>query len=517
MSTLPLFDFIATLSTYIINSKYISVSHAKINSLPTLCDDIIRYFFHELETIANSGKQKDLAAYTRTGIPQHLAQKITDNPDFVGNQAAVIIFLDKLVKKCISKESLYSYMKEGAKRQEIKILPSVCNNQIYTHQCFSSLNSAQSVETTHIRIIPHFYPYGYESSLPNSNDKENTDSRRISHLDFHWITIIHESDLHVKEFGKIEVVNVITETQLAKDNKDDLRIVVSPMLNDFNLKKTVDLSDPIPADDGHISYFSMKPAYSSPSKESPKFDTENCVEKVVDKSVSFNADIIVFPEMLGTCRMMNHRYVLFPTVKNSQISLLVLPSICIEKRNISLGLDRHLNVVTPQSKQLPFIYLPDKPKAGEQVPSFVEDLKSFDRTVYIYHILGIGSIVIAICRDFLSEDYLNFLTDILHVSFIICPSWTEKTQDFINHAEQARSRGAYVLFINCCSARPPSQGVNNHYVGLLATPWEQDPSQNSVCYLQTDCQGSCCTPDKPCYFEIAIHPTFSINYSHKHI
>lgn len=86
-----------------------------------------------------------------------------------------------------------------------------------------------------------------------------------------------------------------------------------------------------------------------------------------------------------------------------------------------------------------------------------------DKKIYIIHAPGIGRTCIAICKDFLENQYLNFLLEDIKADLIIVPSFSTGSYDFTNQISKCKSYDTDVIWINSCSAKHLTNRKNKNF------------------------------------------------------
>lgn len=182
-------------------------------------------------------------------------------------------------------------------------------------------------------------------------------------------------------------------------------------------------------------------------------------EKIADKLVSVleasrdsGADILVFPEMLGTEADLK---VIKEYLKEKWLNLddgrkcpdmIVFPTIWEEQRNTAVVLDQRGGEIFRQQKQHSF-FLPGD--LGEFQENIIPDKK-----IHVLHCEGIGRIVIMICMDFLQKKYVEMVLEQLKPTIIIVPSFSTGSYDFGNMVDACKAQDCSVFWVNTCAAIP---------------------------------------------------------------
>lgn len=109
-------------------------------------------------------------------------------------------------------------------------------------------------------------------------------------------------------------------------------------------------------------------------------------------------------------------------------------------------LDAYGDIVAKQLKQKPF------PLTSEDgYCRYNEDIIP-DHKIYVFHNKILGRMVISICKDFITIDYLRKLVDTLKATLILSPSFSTGSYDF----SQVMRAGGYAdvcsVWVNTCAA-----------------------------------------------------------------
>ena len=235
--------------------------------------------------------------------------------------------------------------------------------------------------------------------------------------------------------------------------RKELRVMVSPVTGD----KVVEVTEPYERD--HTSFVAVKPM--KPVMEG-RLQTD--LLNVLKRAVEEQADLLVYPEMLGTeelveclsCELDVRENIL----DNGFPRLTMCPTIWKQNCNYCRILDDMGDMVCEQQKHHG-VDLRIRSK---------EDIKS-DRKIYILHCHGIGRIAVAICKDFILTDYLEILAKHLKVSLLLVPSCTNQDYQFRGSASKYPEKDCNVIWINTCSARwLDDHGEANASVSLAYLP-----------------------------------------------
>lgn len=180
-----------------------------------------------------------------------------------------------------------------------------------------------------------------------------------------------------------------------------------------------------------------------------------------------NADILVFPEMLGTREMLQELLECFE--EEECPPLIVFPSIWERTENDENNTNSScmiLNgegVIFEQKKRYCF----SKEENGKRI---YEDINVVDHNViHLLHIEGLGRICIVICYDYLHEQNRRMILEKLKPNLIISPSFSTGSFHFVLVKEEGFSKGCNWVWCNTCSAAHVSGKDDNFEVVGIVT------------------------------------------------
>lgn len=171
------------------------------------------------------------------------------------------------------------------------------------------------------------------------------------------------------------------------------------------------------------------------------------------------ADIVFFPEMLGTSKLYKYSEncsnalceLYKKAIKEEQDTpiLTVLPSFWKDGVNAAMVLYQDGSVLGKQNKWTPFYDVKNRRLEAlkEQMP----------RRLLLIHIPGIHRIAVMLCADFLdfqntSSSARRIICEELGVSLLIVPSYSQGERDFVNLLSSLKSYGTTVIWGDCCGA-----------------------------------------------------------------
>lgn len=273
---------------------------------------------------------------------------------------------------------------------------------------------------------------------------------------FYFINI---SDLNMK------IANYILDSNLFMTyRKEKLRIGISPMMKE----KTLVFSDPyakVNRVTGATQYcFRVEKVYLENSiKDSILTKIEIAGKKKID--------ILVFPEMLGTRKILQEIMTEVNERKVEQVpKLIVFPSIWekteqdANNMNISCLVLNGEEIIFEQPKRKRFHY-----KKGEM--EVYEDINCEDNNILnVLHIDGIGRLCIVICYDFLQKENRQMILNSVYPSLICSPSFSTGSFDFNILKEAGFAYGCNWVWCNTCSAMHETEKLQNfNLIGIVTT------------------------------------------------
>lgn len=206
------------------------------------------------------------------------------------------------------------------------------------------------------------------------------------------------------------------------------------------------------------------------------------VLKTLEEAKKQKIDILVFPELTGN-EQLSHQVKNILENNNTNISyppLIILPGFIENGENYAEIFINEGQHILKQYKQYPMIF---DSHAEYIIP---------DRHIYVLHSPTIGRICIAICKDFLTTEYLDILIDEIKAKMIIVPSFSTGSYDFERQLGRCESTDTDVIWVNSCSAKHLSQNPENNFrfTGVVTKNGKNSAKRD---YLETsECQNRCC-------------------------
>ena len=223
--------------------------------------------------------------------------------------------------------------------------------------------------------------------------------------------------------------------------RKNLRIGVSPITNKDVLK---------------VSYYEKENSvYFSVNGLRKPSNIRSRMRNILQKARDAGVDIMLFPEMLGMEVLIeDYRGMYEDDWDGKYPELLLFPSIWNAHSNTCVVTEMDGTELGRQQKQNPFLYdlgKQEKAKMRELATEAIEGLEP-DKTIWLFHIEGIGRMAVMICMDFLERNYRRILLDVLKGTFLMVPSFSTGCFDFENVMKECCQYDCSVVWGNCCSA-----------------------------------------------------------------
>lgn len=252
------------------------------------------------------------------------------------------------------------------------------------------------------------------------------------------IYVIDASDIK----GDYEIKNYVVKYNLFKDayRRKRLRIGLSP----------ITCAAAITSDNIELYEKDNKGVFSVKDINGSDEIDDNLIS-IIEKARMEKVDILVFPEMLGTQKTIDkfERFTMdmIDDAIDSNPPITVLPSIWGERENKSLVYIGDCNEPVVQKKLYRFPY------EDEKNGFFLEDIDlCSENTINVFHIDKIGRVVIAICKDFLLNNHIDFLIRKLRASLILTPSFSTGHYPFKMISYYGFPYDCSIAWINSCAA-----------------------------------------------------------------
>ena len=217
----------------------------------------------------------------------------------------------------------------------------------------------------------------------------------------------------------------------------------------------------------------------------------NRMKKVIEYSFRECADIVVFPEMMGTEYCINScRDYIGEFVSSKRPKLYILPSreYCKDGQwyNTVDILDEDGECIFKYNKQHSFIF--DVKESGKKKVSYKEPIVS-DGNVCVIHISGIGRIGLIICSDIFKDGYLQWLIKNLKLTLLLYPVYSAGQDLLVRNLSIAHTLSCDVLMCNTCAAwedilihptdRPSNENFDSTFINAYY-PYGHLPTAGTV-------------------------------------
>lgn len=230
------------------------------------------------------------------------------------------------------------------------------------------------------------------------------------------------------------------------------------------------------------------------------------VKSACKKAAEEEADLLIFPEMLGEKAMFTPAEgisdffsQLRKDVHNTGYrspTLILPPTWWHDKHNQLHVIDGDGGYICVQEKQTPFLY-----HCSKTDKKYLEDIQDTPPVIQVLHIPKVGRITFPICKDYLVTSYRELLVRALRSTLMLCPSYSKGKFAFTISVPAELGYGCYSLWINTCSALPENASPPA-YVGLVAAP-----NTELVYRFEPQCGGQCGSMDDACLFLVEIKRT----------
>ncbi|MCI8994382.1 MAG: carbon-nitrogen hydrolase family protein [Lachnospiraceae bacterium] len=314
----------------------------------------------------------------------------------------------------------------------------------------------------------------------NNRDAYNTYTMLYYLRNFYYVDI--------KNLEEFTVQHILLPQYMFQNvmKKEELRICVSPLTGE----NVVNVTEPYIWENEKLT--AVKPL--EPDAEQ-KIKAQ--VLRVLKEAVAQKAEILVFPEILGsreiTQMISQELEERNQTLDNEYPKLTVCPSVWESRRNTCTVLDAMGEVLFEQQKHHGAGL---KLNLDQELWVGKEDIIS-DNRIYVLHGRGIGRIAVAICKDFLMTRYLHVLVNVLKVNLLLVPSFSPRDYQFDTLLGKYAAQDWAVVWANTCSARwlgePENMAaaVTRAYFSGKQGRFKEERFLESMCEKQYTCDGTC--------------------------
>ncbi len=296
-----------------------------------------------------------------------------------------------------------------------------------------------------------------------------------------------------------QVENILMSKELLWEavERRELRIMVSPVTGE----KAVEITEPY-----------TKSGSQFTAVKSIRSETENRIKEkalnILKQAAAEEADILVFPEMLGTeaiaesimLELENRETI----VDNKFPALTMCPTIWKDHVNYCRVLNDTGEMICEQQKHhgvdlSDHIWndLKEDLRGASARDHYVkEDIRS-DQKIYVLHCYGIGRIAVVICKDFIITGYLKIIVEKLRISLVIVPSFTCNDYQFKLIMPKYAELDCNIVWLNTCSARWLSKAgemkadVTSAFLSGKGGVDAQQKGMKDFCGKQCKCEEEC--------------------------
>ena len=209
-------------------------------------------------------------------------------------------------------------------------------------------------------------------------------------------------------------------------------------------------------------------------KESKQFGIDenqlhDRVEKIIKASSDIRADILMFPEMLGTQKIRKSSLQLLTKMdleENRCTPLLTLLPTEWECGNMDghagqPAYNTNTLYVACRGDLIDGDSFKESFRQQKQNPYFenegslsgkIEDIES-DNRICVLHMPDVGRITFPICADLISDEYRKILIEKLGSTLILCPSFSKGFDAFIKLTNIGIISGCRIVWCNSCAVR----------------------------------------------------------------
>ncbi len=301
--------------------------------------------------------------------------------------------------------------------------------------------------------------------------------------------------LDLKALKEFHIKNIFLQPPVSLAPENTLCISLSPLCD--WIKVTEELSE---SSEG-VRYFRIKGLKNAET-------LTELICQILQKAQQENADIVIFPELLGTedaVKSIQSRLIegeIF-NLENKIPFLILLPSICKDGKNQCTILSGHGKLYGRQQKHEGFFQpLEDG--------SLAKEMLSTDNTICLFHMDGIGRFAAMICKDFLTDSYRELFLSQLEVRLLLVPSFSTGEHDFSLVSDKCKTEDCCVAWVNTCSAKSflsPDKQDNLDIISFVQKSGSHRDRNIVKFYQHNSCKNGCCKKMQPCLFctELIYH------------
>lgn len=437
----------------------------------TLLDSGEKHFFEEYLAMTSTHREH-LKAQIQKAIPNMFisgVQKQLEASDLSVNSKVSKQIIAFITETCTN----HNYM------ALMQLMVTVCDSLLNYIAGLSKLTADFSPfdylntnhETTKVIVLP-YYGCDWQHDKMRNHFENGINN---------YINNIYIIDIKYT-IGKYKIQNYILNRTLFSRAKKSrkLKIGVSPLTClPAITRDTIEIEDR-----NGVGFFSIKEVKNSDI-------INNTFLSILKKARKEDVDILVFPEMLGT-EETKKQFEDFceKEIFNTELStpdIVVLPSIWKGRQNIAYVYIGELNKPIVQKKHYRFPY----PDNGTY---HLEDLDNQETPVInVFHSEHLGRIVVAICKDLLMKEHIEFLIGDLRASLILVPSFSTGDFPFKMISYYGFPYDCHVVWINTCAAEHimPDGHEPLKTVGMIYNPSKSNTIPSMPTLEKENCDNQC--------------------------
>lgn len=186
-------------------------------------------------------------------------------------------------------------------------------------------------------------------------------------------------------------------------------------------------------------------------------ELENKIENILESSVEEQAHILLFPEMIGTKKIVENVCGYLGENDNEYPMLIFLPTteelISKEKniyQNTLCVVDGNGEKLAEYHKQHSFC-LEKKNKDTQNMNKYYEPIEE-DKHISVFHVKGVGRIGVLICADVFSRELKKYLFEKLQINILLVMAFTSGIDSFFRALAPAQEAVCDVVWCNTCAA-----------------------------------------------------------------
>ena len=293
---------------------------------------------------------------------------------------------------------------------------------------------------------------------------------------FYFIVFDPENSIKYKNYS-------LDSKIIMTNKKSNLRIAISPLTKE----KVVVFSKPYERENEITQskqyWFRVE-----------KLMNENYITELVRKNIYVagekRTDILVFPEMLGTRKMLND---IITEIQQNDISvpvppLIIFPSIWektvddLDNTNKSAIILNGTDIIFEQDKRCDF---KDVSETGEYIYEDINRNRKKHNIINTLHIEGIGRLCIVICFDYIDIENRECILKNLQPTLICTPSFSTGSHHFMTADSALMYQECNWVWCNTCSAIHETKKEGNFKtIGIITKLSKNCDSSNLEAYIQ---------------------------------